>query len=148
MDIFGGDHWEESDDDSNEYFLNETQPNGVNDEFSNMLLRTKHKLYTSIVLSPNIDNENAQDNGLLEDYLNHMNRLYVMTVVCQNGKSNVRNLNEFPEEVRADIQKLVEWLESFFSKNRIPDTIPYTDYIRNQLHVYPLIQNNSFMNNE
>ena len=57
-------------------------------------------------------------------------------------------MDEFPEGARESIQTMLEWLEMFFSKNRIPDTIPYVHYIRNQLHVYPFVQDNSFMDQE
>ena len=147
MDFFGGDRWSDDEDDE-EYQQNEQPPKGIEGEFANYVLTLKHKLYDETVLSPNMNEANAQNDELLDDYLKHINKVYVLAVVSQNGKKNARNLDEFPKGAQESIQKTLDWLEMFFSKNRIPDTIPYVHYIRNQLHVYPFVQDNSFMDQE
>ena len=146
MDFFGGDRW--SDDEDEEYQQNEQPPKGIETDFSNQILALKHKIYDETVLSPDIHEESAQNDRLLDDYLKHINKVYVLAVISQNGKKNARNLDEFPKGAQESIQKTLDWLEMFFSKNRIPDTIPYVHYIRNQLHVYPFVQDNSFMDQE
>ena len=146
MDFFGGDRW--SDDEDEEYQQNEQPPKGIETDFSNQILALKHKIYDETVLSPDINEESAQNDRLLDDYLKHINKVYVLAVISQNGKKNARNLDEFPKGAQESIQKTLDWLEMFFSKNRIPDTIPYVHYIRNQLHVYPFVQDNSFMDQE
>ena len=146
MDFFGGDRW--SDDEDEEYQQNEQPPKGIETDFSNQILALKHKIYDETVLSPDINEESAQNDRLLDDYLKHINKVYVLAVISQNGKKNARNLDEFPKGAQESIQKTLDWLEIFFSKNRIPDTIPYVHYIRNQLHVYPFVQDNSFMDQE
>ena len=145
MDFFGGDRWSDDEDDE-EYQQNEQPPKGVDRDLSNHVLTLKHKLYDETVLSPNIDEESAQNDERLDDYLKHVNKVYVLAVVSQNGKKNARNLDEFPKGAQESIQKTLDWLETFFSTNRTPDTIPSVHYIRNQLHVYPFVQDNSFMN--
>jgi hypothetical protein len=147
MDFFGGDqsYESQSDTESDDYFQNDEPPKGIDPELSNHILRTKHALYESTVLLPEPTDEHSQDNELLDEYLKHIGRLYMMTVLCQNGKTNDYHMDEFPEKVRPTITDTLKWLEAFYSKNRIPDTIPYNDYIRNQLYVYPLVQNNYFM---
>lgn len=147
MDFFGGDRWSDDEVDE-EYQQNEQPPKGIEEDFSNHVLALKHKIYDETVLSPSIDEESAQKDGLLDDYLKHVNKVYILAVVSQNGKKNAINLDEFPKGAQESIQKALDWLEMFFSKNRIPDTIPYIHYIRNQLHVYPFVQDNSFMNQE
>jgi hypothetical protein len=147
MDFFGGDRWSDDEDDE-EYKQNEEPPKGIEGEFSNHILTLKHKIYDETVLSPNINEERAQKDELLDNYLKHINKVYVLAIVSQNGKKNARNLDEFPKGAQESIQKTLEWLEKFFSRNRIPDTIPYVHYIRNQLHVYPFVQDNSFMDQE
>jgi len=147
MDIFGGDRWEEEEDDD-EYKQNDQAPKGIDKEFAKNVLDIKHKLYDETVLSPDMEEDRAQNNELLNDYLNHVNKVYVLAVVSQNGKKNARNLDEFPKGTQEAIQRTLDWLETFFSKNQVSDTIPYTHYIRNQFHVYPFVQDNSFMNEE
>lgn len=147
MDFFGGDRWSDDEGDE-EYQQNEEPPKGVDKDFANHVLTMKHKMYDETVLLPNIDEEDAQNNELLNDYLKHINKVYVLAMICQNGKKNEIHLDEFPKGAQESIQKTLDWLEMFFSKNKIPDTIPYVHYIRNQLHVYPFVQDNSFMNEE
>jgi hypothetical protein len=146
MDLFGGDRW--SDDENEEYQQNDEPPKGVDDEFAKHVLNVKHTLYDETVLSPHVTDENAQKDELVDEYLRHINKVYVLAVVSQNGKKNARNLDEFPKGAKDTIQKTLDWLEMYFSKNRNPDTIPYVHYIRNQLHVYPFVQDNSFMDQE
>ena len=151
MDFFGGDRWSNDGDDNDEddeYKQNDQPPKGIDGDFSNRVLDLKHKIYDETVLSPNIDEESAQKDELVDNYLKHINKVYVLAVVSQNGKKNARNLDEFPKGAQESIQKALDWLEMFFSKNRTPDTIPYVHYIRNQLHVYPFVQDNSFMDQE
>jgi hypothetical protein len=100
------------------------------------------------VLANDMDDEKSQNNSLLDDYLKHVNKVYVLAVISQNGKKNARNLDEFPKGTQESIQHTLDWLETFFSTNQMSDTIPYTHYIRNQFHVYPFVQDNSFMNEE
>jgi len=145
MDIFGGDRWEDDDD---EYKQNDLPPKGIDNEFAKNVLKTKHDLYDATVLANDMDDERAQNNSLLDDYLKHVNKVYVLAVISQNGKKNARNLDEFPKGTQESIQNTLDWLETFFSTNQMSDTIPYTHYIRNQFHVYPFVQDNSFMNEE
>jgi len=146
MDFFGGDRWEDDSDD--EYQQNDQPPNGIDKEFAKNVLDVKHKLYDETVLSPKMEEDKAQNNELLHDYLKHLNKIYVLAVISQNGKKNAKNLDEFPKGAQDAIQRTLEWLETFFSKNHVSDTIPYTHYVRNQFHVYPFVQDNSFMNEE
>jgi hypothetical protein len=145
MDFFGGDQWTESDDEE-KYLPNEHAPKGVDEDCINTILHTKHRVYEDIVLSPDADTEEAQDDSLLEKYINCIHNIYVLAIISQNGKKNSHRLDDFPKGVRSDIETLLNSIEAIFSKNRIPDTIPYIDYIRNHLHVYPFIQDNSFIN--
>lgn len=146
MPLFESDPW--SDDSEEEDQQNDRPPEGIAEEFENHALQAKHKLYEQTVLSPVIGEEKAQSNERLNDYLNHIHNVYVLALISQNGKKNARNLDGFPEGAQEGIHRLLEWLETFFSKNQIPDTIPYTWYIRMHFHDYPFVQNNSFMDQE
>jgi len=145
MDFFGEDRWEDDDD---EYKQNDQPPKGIDGGFAKNVLKTKHDLYDATVLANDMDDEKSQNNSLLDDYLKHVNKVYVLAVISQNGKKNAINLDEFPKGTHESIQNTLDWLETFFSTNQMSDTIPYTHYIRNQFHVYPFVQDNSFMNEE
>lgn len=145
MELFKEDIWSDSDEEDSQ---NETPPKGVDKELSKNVLNTKHKLYEETVLKRDKNDDSAQDNKLIDTYLDHIRKVYVLAVISQNGKKNTKNLDEFPDGARDAVQHTLDWLEGFFNKNQIPDTIPYVDYIRNHFHVYPFVQNNSFMENE
>jgi len=103
-------------------------------------LNTKHTIYEETILKPDIEDDSAQDTSRIDDYLNNINNVYVLAIVSQNGKKNSHNLEQFPKGAQEVIQQTLEWLETFFSKNQTPDTIPYVNFIRNHFHVFPFVQ--------
>lgn len=128
-----------------EYVQNEVAPQSINKDFSDNVLNVKHSLYDNIILSPQLGTERAQSQEILQDYLNKLNDMYVMSITAQNGKQIDENtLHRFPENSRQIIRQTLNWIADYFSKNRIPDTIPYSDHIRKSFHDYQFIQDNSF----
>jgi hypothetical protein len=136
MEFFGGDRWVEEEGEKRD----DTPPPDVDKDFVEKALNTKHNIYEETILKPDIDDESAQDTNRIDDYLNNINKVYVLAVVSQNGKKNAKNLDEFPKGAQEAIQETLNWLEAFFSKNQTPDTIPYVNFIRNHFHVFPFIQ--------
>lgn len=136
MEFFGGDRWAEDEDETR----NDTPPADVDKEFVEKALNAKHAIYEETILKPDIEDDSAQDTSRIDDYLNNINNVYVLTIVSQNGKKNSHNLDQFPKGTQEVIQKTLEWLEMFFSKNQTPDTIPYVNFIRNHFHVFPFVQ--------
>lgn len=128
-----------------EYVQNEVAPQSIHKDFSDNVLNVKHSLYDNIVLSPQLGTERAQSQEILQDYLNKLNDMYVMSITAQNGKQIDENtLHRFPENSRQIIRQTLNWIADYFSKNRIPDTIPYSDHIRKSFHDYQFVQDNSF----
>jgi hypothetical protein len=136
MEFFGGDRWVEDEDETR----NDTPPADVDKEFVEKALNTKHTIYEETILKPDIEDDSAQDTSRIDDYLNNINNVYVLAIVSQNGKKNSHNLEQFPKGAQEVIQQTLEWLETFFSKNQTPDTIPYVNFIRNHFHVFPFVQ--------
>lgn len=149
MDI-GENKWVENEDEEynqedEEYVQNETSPETLDNNFVNNILGVKHSLYDNIVLAPELGTEKAQSKEVLQEYLNRLNDVYVMSLKAQNGnKFGEQEINMFPEESREAVVQTLNWITDYFSKNRVPDTIPYADYIRKSLHDYQFIQTNSF----
>lgn len=145
-------NWPESDTDSEyedeEYRQNEAPLPPLNEEFTKNILQVKHSLYENTVLAPELGTPAVQDNDVIKDYLKHLNDVYLLAIVAQNGHINISHnkekLNKFPPATRDIILNALQMIEEFFSKNNTPETIPYSDFIRNSLHVYPFIQDNSF----
>lgn len=139
-------HPEESDDDyeDDEYVPNEVSPPDVDETFRKNVLNVKHILYENTILSPNLGTSDAQSNNLLAEYLKNINAVYVLSINAQKGVVNESELNKFPEKSRKAIKDMLVWLSDYFKKNRIPDTIPYEDYINKSFKEYQFVQDNSF----
>lgn len=128
-----------------EDMLNENPLPEIDNEFRKLVLDIKHKLYNSIIFSGKEGTHNSQNNKLMDDYLNKLNRIYIYTIQFQN-KNNISkvDLNQFPESVREPIQQLLEWIKTFFNKNNMVDTIPYSCYLKNNFYEYPYVQTDNF----
>ncbi len=127
-----------------EYVSNEVPPPEIDNEFRNNVLDIKHNLYENIVLSPELGTDKAQSLQALQEYLKNINQVYILSLNAQKGQVNEADLSKFPENVRGQIKTLLSWLADYFSKNRVPDTIPYEDYIRKSFREYQFVQDNSF----
>ena len=136
---------EESDDEYNDEdsILNEELPADIDEKFKKTVSTLKHEIYENTVLSPDLGTKKAQNNKVLEDYLENINNVYILCLNAQKG--NISNdLDKFPKEVRHSISTLLSWLADFFKKNQVVDTIPYASYIQKSLKEYPFVQSNSF----
>ena len=141
--------WEDTDSEyeDEDYTENEVPPPEIDQPFINNILEVKHKLYDATVLAPELETPEAQSNKVLQEYLNNLNSVYVMAINAQTGKTlgNEQRIHNLPPEAREAITRTLQWITDFFNKNTVPDTIPYSDFIRNILHTYPFVQNgNSF----
>lgn len=142
------DNW--SDDETEEEYEEETIKREdplpeLNPEFRENVLKVKHSLYNNIVLSPDLGTKGAQDNNVLQDYLEKLNKVYIMSISSENGKKITDEaLLIFPEETRNLIRTTLDWIFDFFQKNHISLTVPYSDHIRKSFHDYQFVQNNSF----
>ena len=117
----------------------------IDKTFRDNVLKIKHSLYDTIVLSPELGTDDAQNKKVLQDYLDKLNKVYILSVYAENGKNPSENvIRLFPESSREAIRVTLNWIIDFFNKNNIPDTIPYSDYIRKSFHDYQFVQNNSF----
>jgi hypothetical protein len=127
-----------------EYEQNEILPPDIDENFRNNVLNIKHIMYDTIILKPEIGTTEAQSNRLLREYLKNINQVYILSLNAQKGVINKNDLNQFPERVRGPLKQVLTYLADYFKKNRIPDTIPYEDYIRKSFKEYQFVQDNSF----
>jgi hypothetical protein len=70
--------------------------------------------------------------------------VYVLALNAKSGRFIESELGSFPEPTKGLIKDTMRWIVDFFGKNRIPDTIPYDDYIKKSFHEYQFVQDNSF----
>jgi len=136
---------EESDDDNydNDDIINEEPPMDIDENFKKNIVNLKRTLYENTVLSPELGTSQAQTTEVLNEYLNHVNNVYNLSINAQNGKIN-NNLNKFPKETRELISNLLIWIADYFKKNEVVDTIPYVSFIYKSFKEYPFVQTNSF----
>jgi hypothetical protein len=95
-------------------------------------------------LAPKLGTKEAQSKKVLDDYLGKLNKVYVMALNAKSGRFMTSELSSFPEPTRALIKDTMDWIMEFFSKNKVPDTIPYDDYINKSFHEFQYVQDNSF----
>ena len=136
------DEYEEEDE---EMKRNENPLPELQKEFRDNVLQAKHSLYDNIVISPAEGTPNAQNNQLLQDYLDKLNQLYVLSIRAENGKMIPDEaLLMFPEGSKQVIRFMLDSVSKFFKENQFAETIPYTSYLRKSLHDYQFVQDNSF----
>jgi hypothetical protein len=137
---------EETDDEyDGDIINNETPLPEVDSEFRDSVLKAKHSLYDNIVLAPELGTNNAQNPKIIITYMTNLNNFYELSKRAQTQfDNNSVDLSVFPEKSRKEIKLVLDWISNFFTKNKVPDTIPYTHYIRNSLHDYQFVQDNSF----
>lgn len=132
--------WEE-DFSEGEEIRDETPLPDIDKEFKDNVLQMKHSLYENIVLAPTLETAAAQDNTVLDDYMNKVNKVYLLSLNAQKRlKVKDTSLSEFPTASRDIIRQTLQWIENFFANNTIAKTVPYEDFIHSRLHVYPFVQ--------
>ena len=137
------DHWIHDEYDSEED--NTPIPN-LHPIFVDNILNIKHKLYDYAVLRPKLKTKEAQDKRILKIYIRFLQKLHKTCVQAQFGK--IYMLGEFPEHIRSMILNLINWIQVFFKKNSVADTVPYEFHLKQSLIRFPFIQNNSFIRKE
>jgi hypothetical protein len=129
-----------TDTDDDDYVMNDIPPPELDPTLCDRIYNIKWNMYNTIVLGPELGTPHVQNNKLVQDYLNQINKVYILSLKGQNGQFTESDLQKFPKKVQNDIKELLLWLVDYFKKNQPCDTIPYSDYITTQLHIYPFNQ--------
>jgi|LauGreDrversion4_2_1035121.scaffolds.fasta_scaffold11122_5 hypothetical protein len=127
---------------------NNVPPRGMDPEFCRRIQNMKWKLYESIVLGPETETDNAQNNQLIQIYVNTLEKLYRFLERAQHGGVVERDLLSFPAEMRSENLSVANWVKNYFKKNGPIDTIPYSDYLNTTLRVYPFIHHKRMVGGE
>ena len=119
---------------------NNSPPPDVPKELRDNIQNIKYLLYKNIVLSPELGTKDAQNPKLIDEYLDKLNTVYILSTKATNGvrlnsaKLNlVDSLTTFPADTQDIIQKTLKWIYTFFKKNQIHNTIPCSAYIKYSL---------------
>lgn len=127
-----------------EYIQNEIPPPPINNEFVDNILKIKHSLYDDIILSPRLGTKEAQDNNLIQKYLEQLNKVYILTINAKKGIIDDKSLTRYSPKTRELIKNTLVWISNYFKHNNIMDIIPYEDYLHKMFREYQFIQDNSF----
>jgi hypothetical protein len=133
-----------SDDESDDYVENDIAPADIDNDFRNNILNVKHIIYENTVLKPTLGSSDVQDNKLIDEYLKSINKVYILSLNAQEGVINEKLLNDFPENIKVELGKILSFIVNFFKQNTPCDTIPYENYINKSFKEYQFVQNNSF----
>lgn len=140
---------DEIDDEDIGQYVNETPLPEVSHELRNLSTSAKKTLYSSIVFSNiNSTNEQSQDNTLADKYLKSVQELYQYILVIMKHADNTTSIDYtvFPENARASIKQLLEWLENYIETTPMNvDRIIYDDYLHSYFHVFPYVQTEEFI---
>jgi hypothetical protein len=118
---------------------NNVPPQGVDPEFCRRIQTVKWRLYEKIVLGPETETERAQDNELIQIYMDQLEQLYRFLERAQRGGVVERDLLSFPSDMRSENLSIANWIKTYFKKNGPADTLPYRDYLTTTLRIYPFV---------
>lgn len=116
-------------------------------EFCRKIYKCKETLYNDIIFSTkNIESNEAQDNTLLQKYINALNYLYNTTMdVITNKTTTMPDIGkEYSDNSMRTLKDTTRYMNSFFINNKSYNKLLYTDYLTNKLIVFPFIHRQDF----
>lgn len=129
----------DSDSDMDRY--DDMMPPGVDETLATGVHTLKWKLYQIIVLGPELNTPEAQQNELLQAYIRQLERLYRILEKALKGAITDTDLRPFPVSLRHEILTLATKLkgQTKLSNRHAADYIPYLDFLKETLRMYPFV---------
>lgn len=148
--------WDDStDDDSDSETLSVTdsttdsalQRAHVVPEFTHCIHMLKWKLYQAIVLGPEPNTPEAQQNELLQTYVGQLEQLYRILEKALCGEIIDTTLHAFPAPLRQEILSCARDLQKRSKEQNemrhAADGVPYRDFLKETLRMYPFVHRTS-----
>lgn len=123
-------------------------PKGLDGEFCRCIQTLKWNLYQTIVLSPTLNTPAAQQNDLIQTYINQLGHLYLALDNALSGRINDAMMRPFPIKLRHDILKCSQWIHRLVRPLTPTDLVPYWDYVNTALLVYPFVHHMQMLGGE
>lgn len=121
---------------------NIVSPPGVSLAFCECVDTLKWRLYEAVVLNPELNTPEAQQNKLLQTYEDVLEHLYQFLDQVVKGSIKESTLQAFPLPLRHEILACAQQIRKMSQGGgalRYTDKIPYHDYLRIQLRIYPYL---------
>lgn len=145
----------DSDSDSDSDFMERMPaPPGVDLPWAQCVHVLKWKLYEAIVLGPELSQPEAQQNELLQVYVNQLEQLYrILEKATHGAVPTSADLRPFPSRLRLEIMKCASGLKGRMAgaaqtPKHVADRIPYQDFLKQTLRTYPFTHRGAGGNNE
>jgi hypothetical protein len=92
-----------------------------------------------------VESDEAQNNNLLQHYLNALNYIYSTTINVINNNNNTPSEigKGYSSTSKRTINDTTNFMNTFFTNNNY-NSLLYIDYITNKLIVFPFIQRRDF----
>ena len=116
-------------------------------EFCRKIYKCKKSLYNDIIFSTkNIESNEAQNNTLLQKYINALNYLYNSTMdAITNNNNTMSDIGKgYSVNSTRTLKDTAQYMNSFFINNKTYNKLLYTDYLTNKLIVFPFIHRRDF----
>lgn len=116
-------------------------------EFCRKIYKCKKTLYNDIIFSTkNIESNEAQNNTLLQKYINALNYLYntSMNAITNNNNTMPDIGKGYSVNTTRTLNDTAQFMNAFFINNKTYNKLLYTDYLTNKLIVFPFIHRRDF----
>lgn len=118
---------------------NNVSPAGVDIEFCRCIQTLKWNLYQAIVLGPQENTPQAQQNALVQNYVTLLGKLCTFMENALKGRIVDADLRPFPSRLRHEILTCSQWAYRAVKGLSPTDLVSYRDYLTTSLRVYPFV---------
>jgi hypothetical protein len=129
----------DSDTDSDTDILPTIKPPGVDPTYATCIHHLKWKLYQTIVLGPEPNTPEAQQNELLQKYTRTLESLYHILEKALRGSIADTEVRVFPSVLRHKILTCAMDLKRTRNAQHVADRVPYQDFLKQTLRMYPFV---------
>jgi hypothetical protein len=132
---WGGDVSEEEQEQEQEQDVPEVSP-----AFQRCVSDIKWRLYETVVFGPELATPEAQENGLIQTYVQQLETLYRLLDAALRGAFKESDLAALPPARRHEVLQCVHALQKVVKgAQNAAELIPYREYLQEMLRVYPFV---------
>ncbi len=112
----------------------------VSPEFQQCVSGVKWRLYETVIFGPELDTPQAQENSLVQVYVQNLEAFYRLLDATLRGQFKEAGLSALPAPRRSEVLQCVHALQKIIKAARhAGDLIPYREYLQEVLRVYPFV---------